>query len=256
MKTLPREQSLRRPGYFALILIAAGLVTLTLDLPAQLTGTSATVSKKPVRKPVIDPVLAAQLAEVEKLPMIEADTLPCGGTFYSAQCPTWPPFPGNVLGLPVWDLGDGCYLVNDLAVDYASPNTTELMSLSSAALDSDAGGITMNETMQSGVPYLTITPTNSDQAMITVLNDTGPANYQIWWTPVLADPAYPWTAIALGTNGQTNFTVSINVYPTGFYRAVWETNSVPLWQAADPSNPGAGILAVFIDSPANGAVLQ
>jgi hypothetical protein len=46
------------------------------------------------------------------------------------------------------------------------------------------------------------------------------------------------------------------LYQTGFYRAVIDTNSVPLWEAADPNNPGAGILAVFIDSPANGTVLQ
>jgi hypothetical protein len=34
-----------------------------------------------------------------------------------------------------------------------------------------------------------------------------------------------------------------------------DTNGVPLWEAADPNNPGAGILAVFIDSPANGGNL-
>jgi hypothetical protein len=31
---------------------------------------------------------------------------------------------------------------------------------------------------------------------------------------------------------------------------------LPLWQAADPNNPAAGVLTVFIDSPTNGAVLQ
>ena len=110
--------------------------------------------------------------------------------------------------------------------------------------------------LQSGVPYLTISPTNTNQLLITVLNDTGPANYQLWWTPVLADPAYPWTAIEIGTTGQTNFIVNKDIYSAGFFRAVWDTNSVPIWQAADPNDPGAGVLAVFIDSPANGTVLQ
>jgi len=35
-----------------------------------------------------------------------------------------------------------------------------------------------------------------------------------------------------------------------------DTNSIPIWKLADPNNPGLGILAVFIDSPADGTVLQ
>jgi len=108
----------------------------------------------------------------------------------------------------------------------------------------------------SGVPYLTIAPTGTNQLMITVINNGTPVNYELWWTPVLANPAYPWTAVAVGATGQTNFVVSTAVYPTGFYRAIWDTNGIPVWQMADPNNPGAGILAVFIDSPTNGAVIQ
>jgi hypothetical protein len=81
-------------------------------------------------------------------------------------------------------------------------------------------------------------------------------NYELWWTPVLESPAYPWTPIAVGSTGQTNFTVSTSLSSAGFYRAIWDTNGIPLWEAADPNNPGAGILAVFIDSPTNGAVIQ
>ena len=58
-----------------------------------------------------------------------------------------------------------------------------------------------------------------------------------------------------GNNVLSNFTVTM-VYPISFYRAVLDTNAIPLWAAADPNNPGAGYLAVFIDSPANGTVLQ
>jgi hypothetical protein len=32
-------------------------------------------------------------------------------------------------------------------------------------------------------------------------------------------------------------------------------DAIPLWKAADPNNPSAGVLSVFIDSPTNGAVL-
>jgi hypothetical protein len=104
-------------------------------------------------------------------------------------------------------------------------------------------------------PVLVLASTGTNQLFLTITNGDGVSTYDIYTTPVLANPAYPWTAAVIGTNGQTNFTVSMP-YATGFYRAVLETNGIPVWQAADPNNPGAGILAVFIDSPTNGAVLQ
>jgi len=263
MKTLLREKSLRRPKFLALApalaFVAIGLLALSVELPAQLTGISDSATQKPIRRPLVNPELAAQIAAIEQLPTMDAKDVPRFGTFYSAQCPYWPPLPCNFYQVPVWDLGDGHYLIDDRQIDYQAIQA-EYLSLNSmsANLMSLDGGFEANgmEQMQSGVPYLTITRTNASQLLITVLNDTGPANYQLWWTPVLSDPAYPWTAIELGTTGQTNFIVNIAVYPTGFYRAVWDTNSVPLWQAADPNNPGAGILAVFIDSPANGSTIQ
>lgn len=109
---------------------------------------------------------------------------------------------------------------------------------------------------QSTPPVLTVTPTGSNQLLITITNGVSVTTYDIYTTPVLGDTVnYPWTATMIGTNGQTNFTVTM-LYPNSFYRAVVDTNAVPIWAAADPSNPGAGYLAVFIDSPTNGAVLQ
>jgi hypothetical protein len=122
-----------------------------------------------------------------------------------------------------------------------------------ADVQSDGGGF-YPDYLQNGVPYLTITPTGTN-FLITVFNNTGPANYELWWTPVLASTA-SWTAVAVGTTGQTNFTVNIEPYPAGFYRALQDTNAIPLWEAADPHNQAAGILAVFIDNPTNNAALQ
>jgi hypothetical protein len=104
-------------------------------------------------------------------------------------------------------------------------------------------------------PVLTITPSGSNQLTITITNAPSSNAYDIYTTPVLANSAYPWKAAIIGTNGQTNFTVTM-LYPDSFYEAIWDTNTVPIWEAADPNNPSAGILAVFIDSPTNGAVLQ
>ena len=104
-------------------------------------------------------------------------------------------------------------------------------------------------------PVLTVAATGTNRLSITVANGVGTASYDLYTTPVLGDPVnYPWTAAVIGTNGQTNFTVAM-IYPNSFYRAVLDTNGIPLWAAADPNNPGAGYLAVFIDSPANGGNL-
>ena len=145
--------------------------------------------------------------------------------------------------------------MNDLAVDYPALGATTAATMSDMARPMGGGRFSPDYSTDDG-PYLTIGPTGTNGVfLVTVFNNTGPANYELWWTPVLANPDYPWTAIAVGNTGQTNFTVT-TTYPTAFYRAVWDTNSIPLWEAADPNNPGAGILSVFIDSPTNGAVLQ
>jgi len=102
-------------------------------------------------------------------------------------------------------------------------------------------------------PVLNITPLGTNQFSISFTNNG--STYDLQTTPVLANPEYPWTWAAVGTNAQTNFLVT-GVYQTGFYRAILDTNSVPLWELADPNNPSAGILTVFIDSPTNGSLIQ
>ena len=260
MKPLTQGRIFLKAKLFTLkfTIVASALIALTFELHAALTADAT--AKKLIHKPLIDPALAAQLAEVEKLPTIAADAVPrrSAATYYSAQCPYWPPLPGNIFGLPLWDLGDGHYLVNDLALDYSTP-TTESMGMSLSALDSGNGGIIMYDSMQSGVPYLTITATNGNQALITVLNDTNPGNYELWWTPVLADPNYPWTLQSVGLVGQTNFIVNMSS-PTAFFRAVVGSDAdgdgVPNYMDGDPNNAAVGALTITIDSPLNGSVFN
>lgn len=106
--------------------------------------------------------------------------------------------------------------------------------------------------LSQSVPVLTIAPLGTNQFSVTITNGVGGTYYDLEWTPVLANQNYPWTFAAVGTPGQTNFMLNMGAYQTGFFRALIDTNSIPLWEAADPNNPGAGILTVFIDSPANG----
>ena len=81
---------------------------------------------------------------------------------------------------------------------------------------------------------------------------------KLYWTPVLANPDYPWQVIAVGTNGATNFEVNAGAYSAGFFKAQVEQiyNGVPDYEMADPNNPSLGALTVTIDSPANGSVVQ
>jgi len=105
-------------------------------------------------------------------------------------------------------------------------------------------------------PTLSITALGTNSYNITVGNSVGGTSYALQWTPVLNSADYPWTVAAVGTNGQTNFFFNGEGYDMGFFMALVSTNGIPPWELADPNNPGLGILAVYIDSPTNGAVIQ
>ena len=226
----------------AAIIGLAGLAGLMLA-HAQETGTSGTTTRKNAE--AISPELAAELKAVEQLPTVEPSTLPYdgrGGTFYSAQCPFWPPLPDNIFSLPVWNLGDGYYLINDLSVDYAAMDTNFTATASARFRPDGGGGFSPDYSTDDG-PYLTIAPADTNQFLLTVFNSTSPAIYEIWWTPALANPDYPWQQLVIGASGQTNFTVG-NMSPNGFFRAIWDTNGVP-----------TSGLTITIQSPLNGSVL-
>jgi hypothetical protein len=106
-------------------------------------------------------------------------------------------------------------------------------------------------------PVLTITATGTNQVSITITNGVSTNNYDLYWTPVLGNTVdYPWKASVIGSTGQTNFIVNKSVWQSQFFRVLVDTSGIPVYELADPNNPGAGILTVFIDSPTNGAVLQ
>ena len=105
-------------------------------------------------------------------------------------------------------------------------------------------------------PTLSITPLGTNTFSVTVGNSVAGTSYALQWTPVLNSADYPWTVAAVGTNGQTNFFFNGEGYDMGFFMALVSTNGIPPWELADPNNPSLGILAVYIDSPTNGAVIQ
>lgn len=76
-----------------------------------------------------DDDLGTLMAALANTPTISAELLPrsgLGGTYFSLQHPNWPPLPGDMTGVPVWQLSGGCYLLNDLEVIYGTPLSANL----------------------------------------------------------------------------------------------------------------------------------
>ena len=96
--------------------------------------------------------------------------------------------------------------------------------------------------------------------LLKVTNGVSTANYEIYRTPVLGDPAYPWILHLIGALGQTNFTASMGIDTVGFFKANsgldWDSDGSPNWADAQPSNPAVGTLSITIDSPANGSTVD
>ena len=62
-------------------------------------------------------VVAAAAVAASQTDPITGPTSPMVGMFYSAQNPNLMATPGNFDNLPVWDLGNGNYLLDDFASD-------------------------------------------------------------------------------------------------------------------------------------------
>ena len=215
--------------------------------------------------------LAAFLGSLSVTPLLPFNNLPFhgrAGTFYSLQHPEWPPLPADFASSSTWQM-NGFYLMNDLTYDYvaaaaaaeaaakaaaeaANPPSKKSKLLASAIKP----GVQAKLLDPNGPPILTVAQTNGTQLLITITNPKNPQNYELLSTPILANSSYPWTPIAVGTTGQTNFTVNMGPYFAGFFRALQDTNAIPFWQAADPNNQATGVLTVYIDNPANATQLQ
>jgi hypothetical protein len=245
----------KRSSLTVILFAVAGLAGLML---AHAAGTGSGETTTDASTVTVSEELAAQLAAIEQQPTIDPTNVPdglMGGTYYSAQFPLWAPLPGNIFHVPVWSLGGDVYLLDDLGIIYGGTTVkADIVRTGTMRNDSTNGGVRADFQTQNGVPYLTITSTGNNAVLVTVWNNLGATNYDIWTTPVLIDPI--WTLATNGMPGQSNFVLNLGAYYTGFFRAVLDTNAIPTWEAADPNNPGAGILTVYIDSPTNGAVIQ
>lgn len=121
-----------------------------------------------------------------------------------------------------------------------------------------AVGISFLTVLAQSQPVLTIASMGTNQFQVTVTNGVAGARYELWWTPALNDPLYPWARAGVGDPGQTNLLVDADLWPMGFFQVSVGTNYNGIWdyQWANPNDPSLGALSIVIDSPTNGMVLQ
>ena len=107
-------------------------------------------------------------------------------------------------------------------------------------------------------PVLSITSLGTNQFQIGITNGVTNALYELQWRAVLEDATSPWQLLTTNVAGQTSFWIDGSEYASGFFRASIGTNYGGFWdfQWANPDDPSLGPLAITIDSPTNGAVLQ
>lgn len=109
-------------------------------------------------------------------------------------------------------------------------------------------------------PVLKITKTGTNVFEIGITNGTNNEYYELYHTPVLADDAYPFTLLQVGTLGQTNFSVTNSVNFSGYYwigvGLDWDGDGIPNTSDANPKDTNIGAIQILIDSPTNGAVFN
>jgi hypothetical protein len=110
-------------------------------------------------------------------------------------------------------------------------------------------------------PVIAITRTGTNQFEIQIVtNGLSDGFYELYHTPVLGDPAYPWTLLIMGTQGQTNFVVQDDPNMTAFFFIGvgndWDGDGIENYRDADPKNAHLGQLAITIDSPEDGETIN
>jgi hypothetical protein len=217
------------------IVVGGGLIVGLHLLHAQETA-------MPVQRSAISAVdwssasdLQVMLQAVEMLPTVSADSLPRFGTFYSAQHSPgspepWPPMPGNARQVPVWNLGDGIYLLNDEQVDYSMPPMSSrmaggvMMAADGPAPPGGGGGGTNDYEYSFTPPVYTtndlwlkmVSMTNGTASLVinTPWNVTNGV-YDLFYTTNLAPSAWQW--LGRCAPGQTNLTVGGLADAQGFF---------------------------------------
>ena len=155
--------------------------------------------------------MEAALQAIEATTPVSADAAPQVGNFYSAQFSRqrrrMPPLPADILGLNVWSLGDGMFLLDDRNVDYATLS------------DDDTPMSFFSATFTTNDLWLEITGETNTTAYLVIHPPWNVTNgvYDLQYCTNLASPIQ-WQWVLRTDPGQTNLVVNNAVDVQGFYR--------------------------------------
>jgi len=105
--------------------------------------------------------------------------------------------------------------------------------------------------------YLLPPEIDDTNLVLTLMGAETNKSYNILFSDQL--PAEFWSTAAIGSLGQSNFTVSM-LDLHGFYQAAegddWDSDGVKNWADAQPSDAGVGALTITINVPAHGSTIE
>jgi len=150
------------------------------------------------------------LQTLEATTPLPAESVPQPGTFYSAQHPNWPPLPCNIHNVPVWNLGNNCYLLDDVDVDYSALLEQTQGGMRMMGMESSDTNDSPTHTFPTNELWLEITGVSNGAAWFNLHNATN----QVYAILSMTDLTVPgWNIeqeVWPGTNqGVTPFTVPV-----------------------------------------------
>jgi hypothetical protein len=200
------------------------------------------------------------LEAAESLPTVPATVAPEAGTFWSAQhapgsLEPWPAMPANIRGVPLWDMGGGVYLLDDLQVNYNQPVKSKTTAKTAGGMeemvdlnpgdgdtnDDDGGGYTNNfqiAPIDTNGLWLQITNVSGDLAYLNLMNATDLV-YEIWSKTNLLDAGWNIEEELWPAGSQTNVmpfalpvldrTNNLFIWARDWTRVDENSNSIPDW---------------------------
>ncbi len=233
------------------LLIFGGLVGLLSLLHAQETEMTAQVETVPITEADIAQMpllsnedLGEMLAVLAGTPTMTEEEVPqTSFKFLSLSHPEWAPLP-TAFGLPIWDLGSGTYLINDLDRDSKSSLKSGggMQMFSMDPNDPDEGTNIYTPLLTGYTPpdygsnlWLLITNVANNVANLILSNTLADVQYEIQGKEALLSTQWISKGFVLGSE-LTNWTpasVSATNYPTLFLRArSWgdsDGSGIPDW---------------------------
>ncbi|HEX3719066.1 MAG TPA: nidogen-like domain-containing protein [Verrucomicrobiae bacterium] len=169
---------------------------------------------------------AMSLETIEAGETVPASAAPAVGVFYSVQNPSLPPMPGNFYNLPVWELGQDRYLLDDRDVDYSSSATggrnfepmDDPPSPGGTGGDGDGGSSFTPHSYSTNDLWLEITGYSNSMAYLTIHPPSSITNgvYGLYFETNLTVPA-AWSWVLTSDAGQTNLVVTNLPGTNGFF---------------------------------------